>query len=94
MNVTRCLGVEVDDSAIASAVANVHLNNVADVVEIIHTARIYIGNEDLPEFDVTIANILPGALTRIVWPIWGLTKPGGTICLSGMRPNQLKDVRR
>jgi ribosomal protein L11 methylase PrmA len=94
MNVNKCLGVEVDESSIASAATNVALNNVTNVVEVIHTARIYIGNEDLPIFDVTIANILPGALARIVFPIWGLTKPGGTICLSGLRPNQLEDIRR
>lgn len=34
-----------------------------------------------------------GALTRLVVPLWGLTKPGGTLCLSGMRPSDLAAVR-
>lgn len=44
-------------------------------------------------FVYLVANILPGALTRLIVPICFLTKPGGQLCLSGMRPNDLKSVR-
>jgi ribosomal protein L11 methylase PrmA len=90
----RCLAIEVDDSAIVAAKDNVVLNRLDHIVDVIHTARIYIGNDEIPLSDVTIANILPGPLTRLVGPLCLLTKPGGLLCLSGMRPAQLLDIKR
>ena len=53
----------------------------------------YVGEDRFPTCDVCVANILPGPLSRLVAPIIGLTKPGGVICLSGMRPEELPAIR-
>lgn len=90
----KCYGIEVDENSIETAMENASLNQVDEIVDVIHTARIYIGNDNVPQSDITVANILPGALTRLAGTLWGLTKPGGYLCLSGVRPEQLPAVRR
>lgn len=42
---------------------------------------------------MTVANILPGPLSRLVAAIWSFTKPGGLLCISGLRPNELKAIK-
>lgn len=90
----KCLGVDVDDDALEVAKCNCFLNDVDSIVDIMHTKDFYVGDEDIPLFDLTIANIFAGPLTRLVGPICGQTKPGGFICLSGMRPHELAAVKR
>lgn len=89
----KCYGIEIDESSIESATKNVLLNNLEDTIDIVHTGRMYIGNDDVKLSDITIANILPGALNRLSSLLWGVTKPGGIICLCGMRPHQLLDIK-
>lgn len=92
---SRCVGVDVDDAAIAAAVANCQLNGVDRVVDIIHTKEVYVGDTSLvPLCDITVANILAGALVRMVGPICGFTKPGGLLCISGIRPHEVESVIR
>mmetsp|Transcript_18442 Transcript_18442/g.25275 ORF Transcript_18442/g.25275 Transcript_18442/m.25275 type:complete len:272 (-) Transcript_18442:14-829(-) len=94
LGASKCIAVEVDEDCIRAATNNARLNNVEKIVDVIHTKSVYIGDDSFPEADVTIANILPGPLSRLVAPIWMLTKPGGLVCLSGMRPEELSAIRR
>ena len=90
----KCLGVDIDEDSLSAAITNAKLNNVSNILEIIHTKTVYIGDNSHALADVTVANILPGPLSRLVAPLWMLTKPGGYICLSGLRPAELPGIRR
>jgi ribosomal protein L11 methyltransferase len=94
LGATKCIGVDVDEAALASAAANCKLNSVDNIVDIIHTKEVYVGDTTFPMCDITVANILAGALTRLVGPICGYTKPGSYLCLSGIRPWELDGVKR
>ena len=87
------VAVDIDEDTLEVARENLELNGVVEDVDVCHTSEVYVGNERFPLADYTIANILPGALTRLVVPLWGLTKEGGTLCLSGMRDYELQSVR-
>lgn len=88
-----CYGVDVDEDSLITAKSNVKLNNVEGIVKLVHTSTMYLGDENIPLFDVAIANILPGPLTRLSGLLCLLIKPGGLLCLSGMRHDQLKAVK-
>jgi ribosomal protein L11 methyltransferase len=90
----KCIAVDVDEDCIRAATNNARLNNVDKIIDIVHTKAVYIGDDSFPEADITVANILPGPLSRLVAPIWMLTKPGGLVCLSGLRPAELTAIRR
>jgi len=91
----QCVAVDIDEDSLRAAERNAQLNgwSTPDEILVIHTKYIYLGNDRIPTADVAVANILPGPLTRLVAPLWGLTKPGGLLCLSGMRPAELPAVR-
>lgn len=90
----KCIAVDIDEDTLIAAKGNVERNLVSSVVEVIHTKTVYIGDNSLPTSDITVANILPGPLSRLVAPLWYLTKPGGWLCLSGMRPQELMGIKR
>lgn len=90
----KCLAVDVDDESLRAAAQNALLNGVDDKIEVVHTKTIYLGDNSFSQSDVTVANILPGALNRLAGTIWLMTKPGGVICLSGMRPAELPAIRQ
>lgn len=90
---SKCYAIDVDDEVLQAANDNVSLNKCMDVIHVTHTKDIFVGDVDLPIFDVTVANILPGPLTRLTQPIVGLTKNEGMLCLSGMRPHELHAVK-
>lgn len=75
----KCMAIDVDEDCLRAAQRNVDINLVHDVVQVIHTARVVPGDLIYPQADVTIANILPGPLTRLVAALWLSTKPGGEI---------------
>ena len=93
LGASKCIAVDVDEDSLRAARRNIAINNVDSIVEVIHTKYIYLGDDSFSESDITIANILPGALNRLGGTIWMLTKPGGLICLSGMRPHELAAIR-
>jgi len=80
----KCLAIDIDEDSLRAAKKNVELNGFASPgdVDVIHTKQIYIGDDSFPLSDVTVANILPGPLSRLVAPLWGLSKPGAQLCLS------------
>eukprot|EP01031_Cornospumella_fuschlensis_P026800 gene26800-32381_t len=90
----QCLAVDIDDDTLIAARRNVEINQVGSKVEVIHTKSVYIGDDSFPTADITVANILPGPLSRLVAPLWFMTKPGGWLCLSGMRPHELPGIKR
>lgn len=94
LGASRVLAVDVDYECIRAAEHNMIINGVQDKVQVVHTREIYVGDTRFQPSDVTVANILPGPLSRLVGPLWYLTRPGGRLCLSGMRPDQLEAIRR
>ena len=90
----KCIAVDVDQDSIESATINTEINFVDNIVYVTHTKYIYVGVDDLPLADITVSNILPGALNRLSSLLWLLTKPGGMICLSGIRPHELDGIRK
>lgn len=92
----KCLAVDIDEDSLRAAKRNAELNGYSSPgdIDVIHTKHIYIGDDSFPLSDVTVANILPGPLSRLVAPLWGLSKPGAQLCLSGMRPHELPAIRR
>lgn len=93
LGASKCIAIDVDEDSLSAARRNIAINNVESIVDVIHTKSIYLGDDSFSESDITIANILPGALNRLGGTIWMLTKPGGLICLSGMRPHELAAIR-
>jgi ribosomal protein L11 methylase PrmA len=89
----KVTAVDIDELTLDVAQQNVALNACESTVDVLHTRFVYAGNTNIPLADVTVANILPGPLTRLVSPIYAFTKAGGYICLSGMRPEELTAVR-
>ena len=85
--------VDIDEDTLVALEANAALNGLQDKIDVTHTRMVYLGEDRFPEADVTVANILPGPLTRLVAPIYGFTKPNGWLCLSGMRRHELPAVR-
>jgi ribosomal protein L11 methylase PrmA len=90
----HCIAVDIDEDTLEAAQKNAGINHVKDSIQIVHTKSVYIGDNSFPLADITVANILPGPLSRLVAPLWLLTKPGGRLCLSGMRPHELPGIRR
>lgn len=90
----RAIAVDIDEDSLRAAQKNALLNGYgASRIDVVHTKHVYIGEERFPLSDITIANILPGPLSRLVAPLWGLSKPGARLCLSGMRPAELPAIR-
>jgi ribosomal protein L11 methyltransferase len=90
----KCLAVDIDEETLDSATENVALNDLSNQINVIHTRSVYLGDNKFPLFDITIANILPGALTRLTAVLCLLTKPDGLLCLSGIRPVQLPAIKK
>ncbi|KAJ1437461.1 ribosomal protein L11 methyltransferase-domain-containing protein [Ochromonadaceae sp. CCMP2298] len=87
----RCIAVDIDEDSLLACRDNAKANGVS--VEVVHTRSVYVGG-DLPLADCTVANILPGALNRLSSVLLMLTRPGGVIALSGIRPEQLGAIQR
>lgn len=92
LRASQCVAVDIDEETILAAQTNMEINRVSEQVDVTHTRYMYFGEDRFPPADVTVANILPGPLTRLVTAIVGFTKPGGIVCLSGMRPEELAPV--
>lgn len=73
----KCIAVDIDESSLEAAAANAKRNGFDNVIEVMHTRDVIVGDGSLPLSDFTIANIQPGPLSRLVAPLWLLTKPVG-----------------
>jgi len=76
--------------SLANAEQNFQLNGVVEQTEVTHPRTIVIG--DL-QADIICANILPGVLIRLRHTLALSVKPGGLLCLSGMRPSESMAVK-
>ena len=86
------VGVDVEYEALESAAENAERNGV-DGVEWIHGRSVIPG---MDEYDAVVANILVGQLSRpsMVATLALGTKVGGSLCLSGIRPDQCEVLER
>ncbi len=84
------LGVDSEPEAVAAAAENVAANGMQDVVDI----RFGKGFAELDcgPVDVIIANILPFAIEAITPDAMRFLRVGGTYILSGIRPDQVKEL--
>mmetsp|Transcript_36116 Transcript_36116/g.34169 ORF Transcript_36116/g.34169 Transcript_36116/m.34169 type:complete len:279 (+) Transcript_36116:139-975(+) len=90
----HCMSVDIDEDTLIAARKNSIINGVEGILDVVHTRIVYVGEERFPVSDITIANILPGPLSMLSATLWSFTKPGGLMCLSGMRPHELPAIRK
>ena len=66
LGASRCVSVDIDEDSLSATRTNAALNGVADdVLQVVHTKEVYIGEDSYQLADVTVANILPGPLSRL-----------------------------
>lgn len=68
------VAVDIDDDTLEAAAKNARLNGVDAALDIAHTRYVYVGEDRFPVSDVTVANILPGALSMLAATLWSFTK--------------------
>ena len=82
-------GVDIDEQALIASKENAHRNGVEDKRQLV------MGTDkklDLPQFPVTVANILAGPLAELEPIIASLTQSGGKLALSGILTEQADSV--
>ena len=82
-------GVDIDEQALIASKENAKRNGVEDKLQLI------MGTDkklDLPQFPVTVANILAGPLAELEPIIASLTQSGGKLALSGILTEQAESV--
>jgi hypothetical protein len=94
LGASHCIAVDIDEDTLVAAEMNGRVNGVSDILDVVHTRSVYVGEERFPISDVTVANILPGPLSMLSATLWSFTAPGGIMCLSGMRPHELPAIRK
>jgi len=98
MGAAKCVGVDVEAEALVTAVRNVELNGYGEErFEPLHTREVLpYGITTTGGVDVCVANILVGQLVRpsMVAALVSNIRPGGLLCLSGIRPgDQVESLR-
>jgi ribosomal protein L11 methyltransferase len=85
----KVLATDIDESAVRVARANVRLNRVGPLIEIVQADGVAARSlRRRAPFDLVFANILLGPLQRIAAPLAKLAAPGARIVLSGLLPVQ------
>ncbi len=82
-------GVDIDEQALIASKENAHRNGVEDKLQLV------MGTDkklDLPQFPITVANILAGPLAELEPIIASLTQSGGKLALSGILTEQADSV--
>lgn len=82
-------GVDIDEQALIASKENAHRNGLEDKLQLI------MGTDkklDLPQFPITVANILAGPLAELEPIIASLTQSGGKLALSGILTEQADSV--
>ena len=82
-------GVDIDEQALIASKENAKRNGVEDELQLI------MGTDkklDLPQFPITVANILAGPLAELEPIIASLTQSGGKLALSGILTEQADSV--
>ena len=65
LGASRCMSVDIDEDSLTATRTNAALNGVAEVLQVVHTKEVYIGEGGQRLADVSVANILPGPLSRL-----------------------------
>jgi len=86
----KIVGVDISDDAIANALENIAINNVADLIEI-RPGSVEIACETGP-YDFLVANIIKSVFYDIFDQIYMAVRPGGIIVLSGLLEEEQNDV--
>ncbi len=82
---TRVLASDIDRQAVHTARANARQNGLAPLVECLHAAGLTAPRlAAAAPFDLVLANILLGPLTRLARPLTRLLSPGAHVVLSGL----------
>mmetsp|Transcript_45367 Transcript_45367/g.91525 ORF Transcript_45367/g.91525 Transcript_45367/m.91525 type:complete len:300 (+) Transcript_45367:49-948(+) len=95
MGASYAIAVDVDAEVLLTAQQNLALNDGLDErTEFLHVREVIPGCI-VPGVDVAVANILIGQLVRpsMVAALCSNTRPGGLICLSGVRPDEVSSLR-
>ena len=82
-------GVDIDEQALIASKENAKRNGVEDKLQLV------MGTDkklDLPQFPITVANILAGPLAELEPIIASLTQSGGKLALSGILTEQADTV--
>jgi Ribosomal protein L11 methyltransferase (PrmA) len=59
LGASHCVAVDIDEDTLIAAEINGRVNGVSDVIDVVHTRSVYVGEDRFPVSDVTVANILP-----------------------------------
>ena len=70
LGASRVLAVDVDYECIRAAKENFKHNNVEDIIDIVHTREIYVGDDRFMKSDITVANILPVFINIYILPVF------------------------
>ena len=90
----RILATDIDAAAVRVARANVRLNRVGPLVEVVRAAGVTApAIRAHAPFDLVFANILLEPLQRLAAPLTGIVAPGGRIVLSGLLTAQANAAR-
>jgi ribosomal protein L11 methylase PrmA len=54
------MSVDIDEDTLIAARKNSIINGVQDIMDVVHTRIVYVGEIRFPVSDITVANILPG----------------------------------
>jgi ribosomal protein L11 methyltransferase len=94
---SRAIGVDVEAEALVTAERNVELNfGSTDKFQALHVRQILPNDLGRPHgVDLCVANILVGQLVRpsMVSAIVTNVAPGGLLCLSGIRPQEVESLK-
>ena len=82
-------GVDIDEQALIASKENAQRNGVEDKLQLVMGPDKKL---DLPQFPITVANILAGPLAELEPIIASLTQSGGKLALSGILTEQADSV--
>lgn len=66
---TKCVAVDIDEETLRAAEQNAQLNGVGDILDVVHTKHVYMGEDRFPICDVTVANILPVRISHLAYSV-------------------------
>ena len=96
MGAARAIGVDVEAEALVTSTRNLELNDLGERFEGLHTREVVPFGLCRPTgCDVCAANILVGQLVRpsMVSALVSNMRPGGLLCLSGIRPAEVDSLK-
>lgn len=59
LGASHCIAVDIDEDTLIAAEINGRINGVSDVLDVVHTRSVYVGEDRFPVSEITVANILP-----------------------------------